>query len=246
MNYQVISTLDCWRCAQDSDIKNIDVSMEIWSCTILLLHWRNSKIFFDGSQSKSYDRRIFWHQWKSSSVGGCVASPQVDPSIFIGMNRYSDASIPRFLCGLVKSSHIWTSKLSALVWVYQWFFILFPNYKPCTNFSITTSPESSVNTVTPVHIGTLICSSYYGRNGDTVRSSKVNDIGQKLDPKQWVSSWLSISVADALQITLSWFLCTLSIIWGSPQLMLNTTLFKFYSGTRSYSKVFVTRFSRRS
>ena len=49
-------------------------------------------------------------------------------------------------------------KLSALVWVYQQFFILFPNHKPCPNSSITTYPESSVKSVTLVNIGTLICS----------------------------------------------------------------------------------------
>ena len=124
------------------------------------------------------------------------------------------------------------------------FSILFPNHKPCPNSSIATSTESSFKAVTPVHIGTFVCFAYSGWNGDTVHSSKVNDIGQELAPKQWVSAWFSISVANALQITLSWFVCTLIIIWHSPVLMLNTTLFKFSLGTRSASQVFVTRFPR--
>ena len=135
-------------------------------------------------------------------------------------------------------------KILALVWVYQWFSILFPNHKPCPNSSITTSPESSVKAVAPVHIGTFICSAYSGINGDTVQSSEVNDIGWNLDPKQWVSAWLSISVADALQITLYWFLCTLLIIRRLPVLVLNTSLFKFPSGIMSAIQVFVTRFHR--
>ena len=77
-----------------------------------------------------------------------------------------------------------------------------------------------------------------------MHSSNLNDIGQKLSPKQWLSALLSISVAGALQITLSWFLCTFLIIRRSPVLMLNTALFKFSSGTRSASQVFVTRFPR--
>ena len=97
-------------------------------------------------------------------------------------------------------------KLSALVWVCQWFSILFINHKPCPNSIITTSPELSVKEVTPVHIRTLICSACSGRNGYTFQSSKVNDISLKLAPKQWIPAWFSISVADVLQITLSWFL----------------------------------------
>ena len=201
---------------------------------------------FDGSQSNSSDRRIFWHSWSSSSVGGCLTSPQVDPSIVIGMNRSSDDSIPIFLCGSVGLSHIWFPNFRHWFGFISDFSILFPNHKPCPNSSINTSPESGVKAVTPVHIGTFICSAYSGRNGDTVHSSKVNYNGQKLDPEQWVSAWLSISVADALQITLSWLLCILLIIRRSPVLMLNTALFTFSSGTRSASQVFVTRFPRLS
>ena len=64
------------------------------------------------------------------------------------------------------------------------FSILFPNHNPFPNFSITHSLESSVNEVTTVQICTLICSTYSRRNGDTVHSSKVNDIGQMLASKQ--------------------------------------------------------------
>ena len=56
------------------------------------------------------------------------------------------------------------------------------------NSIITASPESSVKSVTPVHRGTFICYAYSGRNGYTVHSSEVNDIGIKLAPKQWISS----------------------------------------------------------
>ena len=109
------------------------------------------------------------------------------------------------------------------------FSILFPNHKPCPKSSITTYPESSVKAVTPVNLGTFICSTYYGRHWYKLHSSKVNDIGQTLAPKQWVSACLSISVANDLQIILSWFLCTLLIIRWSPVLMLNPILFTFSS-----------------
>ena len=51
-------------------------------------------------------------------------------------------------------------------------------------------------------------------------------------------------MADALQITLSWFLCTLLIICWLPVLMLNIDLFTFSSRKRSSSQVFVTRLPR--
>ena len=70
----------------------------------------------------------------------------------------------------------------------SYFYILFTNHKPFPNSNITTSPESSVKAVTPVHIGKFICSAYHGRNVDTVKSSKVNDTGRKLAPNQWVSA----------------------------------------------------------
>ena len=100
----------------------------------------------------------------------------------------SDVSIPSFLCGLVGSSHILIPNFWHWFGFISDFHILFPNHKPCTNSSITIYPESSVNVVTPVHIGTFTCSVYSGRNGYKVHSSKVNDIGQKLTPKQWVSA----------------------------------------------------------
>ena len=154
----------------------------------------------------------------------------------------SYASIPSFLFGSVGSSHIWIPNFWHWFGCISNFSMLFPNHKPFPNSSITTSPESSVKSVTPVHIGRFIYSAYSGRNGDTVHSSEVNDIGQKLAPKQWVSAWLSISVPNALLITLSWFLCTLLIIWRPPVFMLNMALFTFSSGTSSDIQVFVTRF----
>ena len=161
--------------------------------------------------------------------------PQVNPYINIGTDRYYDTSITRFLCGLVGSSHIWIPNFQHWFGFISDFSVLFPNHKPCTKSSITTPTESSVKKVTPVHISTLICYAYSKRNGDKVKPSKVNDIGRKLAPKQWVSEWFSISGADALQITLSWFLCTLLIIRRSPVLMLHTALFLFSSGIMSAS-----------
>ena len=160
-------------------------------------------------------------------------------SIFIGINRTSDVSIPIFLCGSVRSSHIWNPNFQHLFGFISDFSILFTNDKPCTKSSIATSPESSVNTVTHVFIGTFICSIYSVRNVDTVQSSKVNDIVQKMSQKQWVSAWLSISVAYAIQITLSLLLCTSLIIQWFPVLMLNTFLSISSSVTRSASQVFV-------
>ena len=99
--------------------------------------------------------------------------------------------MPRFLASYVNWSghHIFESHTFVIgLGLSVIFFILFPNYMPCPNSSIATSSESSVNKITPVHIGTFICSAYYSRNGYTVNSFKVNDIGRMLDPKQWVSS----------------------------------------------------------
>ena len=148
--------------------------------------------------------------------------------------------------------HVWVirfiayldPKLSALVGFISYFSILFPNNKPWPNSSITTSPESSVKVLTPVQIGIFTCSIYYGSNGDTLHSSKVNDIGQKFSPKQWLSELLSISVADSLQITLSFFLFTLLINRRSLVLMFNTVIFTFSSGTICASYDIVTRFPR--
>ena len=53
--------------------------------------------------------------------------------------------------------------------------VIFSSYLQTTSLVQTPvlppPPESSVKAVTPVHIGTLIYSSYYGRNGDTLKSS---------------------------------------------------------------------------
>ena len=212
MSYQVISTLDCWRWAWESSLNNIDILIKIWTCPIFLLHWRNFSFFLNGYQSNSSDSIIFWHSRSFSSVWGCVTIPQVYTYIFIGMNSSSDASIPSFLRGLFGSSYIWIPNFRHWFGFISDFSIPFPNHNPCPNSSITTSNESSVKEVTHVHLGIFICFAYSGSNGDTVHSSEVNEIGQKLAPKQWVSSWLSISLANALQITLSWFLFTLIII----------------------------------
>ena len=95
-----------------------------------------------------------------------------------------------------------------------------------------------------MHIDILICSAYYGRNGDTFNSSEVNIIGHNLATKQWVSELFYISVANAIQITLSWFLCSLLIIWRFSVLVLTIPLFTFYSGKGSASQYFLTMFPR--
>ena len=82
-------------------------------------------------------------------------SPQVDPYIFIGINRSHDASIPNFLCGSVGSLHICILIFCHWFGFISYSFILFPDHKPCPNSSIITSPELCVNTLTPVHIGIL-------------------------------------------------------------------------------------------
>ena len=171
-------------------------------------------------------------------------SPKVDPSIFIGTNRSYDASIPSFLCRLVGSLHIWIPNFWHWFGFISDFSILFTNHKPCTNSSITTSPESSAKAVKPLHICTFICSDYSGSNRYIVQSSDVNDIGQNCVPKQRESVWLSISVDDAIQITLSLFWCTLWIIGQSLVLILNTVMFSFLSGKRSVSQDIVTRLPR--
>ena len=183
MNYLGISTLYLPGCAWDSALKNIDASMKILTFPILLLHWRYFKKIFDGSQSHSYGRIILWTLCSRLSVVGCVTSPQADPYIFIGINRSSDSSILSFIYGSVGSLHIWIPNFWPWFGVISNFSILFPNHRPCLNSSITASPESSVNVVTPVHIGTFICSVYSVRNVNTVHSSEVNDIVRKLSPK---------------------------------------------------------------
>ena len=243
MDSWVISTIDCWRCVWDSSLNNIDILMKIWTCTVVL-HWRNFKQMLWWTPIKF----IWWENLLT--LIELIVSMRVhhEPTSWsLHCNWYEqvfwclNSQLPMWI---VLITAYLNPKLLALVWVYQWFSILFPNHKPCPNYSITTYPESSVKAVTPVHIGTFICYEYSGRNGNTVQSSEVSDIGRNLAPKQWVSAWLPILVANALQVTLSWFLCTLLIIQRSPILMLNTALFKFSSGTRSPSQVYVTRFPR--
>ena len=83
---------------------------------------------FDESQSNSYSRRIHWQSWSSWSVGWCMMSPQINPSVAIWMNRSSDASFPNFLCESVRLLHICIPNF------WHWFPfigdlpILFPNH----------------------------------------------------------------------------------------------------------------------
>ena len=170
--------------------------------------------------------------------------PQVDNSIVIGVKRYYDASIPNFFFGSVSSLHICIPHFWHWFGFISSFSLISQNHKPCPNSSIITSPGFSGNEVTPVQIGILTWSVYYEMNGDTLRSSKMSDIDQKFYPKQWVSSWFSIPVADALQITFSWFLCNLLITPRSLVLILNSVIFSFSSGTSSASQDFETHFPR--
>ena len=170
--------------------------------------------------------------------------PQVDTSIAIWIKISPDALIANFLCGSVGSSHIFIPKFRHWIRLISDFCIRFPDHKPYQNSNITTFAESIFNAVTPVQVGVFTCSVYYVRKRDTVQSSEVNDIGKKFVPKQWVSVWFSISVADAIQITLSLFLFTLWIIGRSLVLVLNTVIFKFISGKRSGSQDIVTQLPR--
>ena len=128
---------------------------------------------------------------------------KVDPSTVTGMNISYDTSIPKFLYGSVGSLYICIPN------VWYWFgfivdfYIVLLNHKPWPNFSMTTCPESSFNAVKMVKIDIFTYYEYYGSNGDTIHSCKVNDTKQKISPKQWVSELLSISVAGSLQINLS-------------------------------------------
>ena len=78
---------------------------------------------------------------------------QVHISIATGMKRYSDTSIPNFLCLSVDSLHICIPKFLHWFGFISDFSILFPNHKPLPKPSINTSPEFSVNSVTSVQIG---------------------------------------------------------------------------------------------
>ena len=77
-----------------------------------------------------------------------------------------------------------------------------------------------------------------------MHSSNVNDTGKIVVPKKWVSKWFSISLTDALQITLSWFLCNLLIIQWSLVLMLKTVLVPFQSGKGYVSQDLVMSYPR--
>ena len=80
---RAISTLYRWRCAWDSAINNIYVSMQIWTCPILLLHWINSRkiLWWIPIKYIWYENLLTLKDF--SSVGGCVTIPQVDYSIVI-------------------------------------------------------------------------------------------------------------------------------------------------------------------
>ena len=122
MDSWVISTLYCWRCAWDSALNNIDVSMKIWTCPILLLHWRNFKQILWWIQIKF----IWWENlltFVEIVVSRRVSDEPTSLSfhchwyeqVFWWLNYQLPMWIGRFIAYL-------NPKLLALVWVYQWFF----------------------------------------------------------------------------------------------------------------------------
>ena len=156
--------------------------MKIWTCPILLLHWRNFKQillwipikFVSWENLLTFMDLVFSRRLRGDTISW-------------SFHFYWYEQV--FWC-LNSQLHMW------IIWVNIWipnfwhwfgfisdFSILFTNHKPCPNSSITTSPESSIKLVTPVHLGTSICSSYYGRNRDPVHSSEVNNIVSKVGSK---------------------------------------------------------------
>ena len=69
------------------------------------------------------------------------------------------------------------------------------------------SPSAVSQAVAPVHISTLLVDPRSSTKGLTVHCKSFHAIGLKLDPKQWVSAWLSDS--DRVQLKLSSFSLTL-------------------------------------
>ena len=130
-------------------------------------------------------------------------SPQVDTSVSIGIKRSVYASITSFLCGSAGSSPIFIPKCCHGFGLTSDFSMQLPNHRPCQKSRIMNSPESSGKIVTSLQICMFTCSKYSRRKRYTVHSSNVNDIGRMFLPKQLVSTWLYISVAGYLQITLS-------------------------------------------
>ena len=89
--------------------------------------------------------------------------PQVYPSIVIGINISSGASITNFMCGSVGSSNIFLPEIMHFFGLMSDFYIRLTNHKPYRNSNITTYPESSENSVTLVQIVIFTCSEYFGR-----------------------------------------------------------------------------------
>ena len=83
--------------------------------------------------------------------------PQIDPCVSKGIKRSSDSLINNFLCGLFGYLHIFIPKFWHLFGLMSDFSMWFPNHRYFRNSRITTSLESSANTVMPGHIGMLAC-----------------------------------------------------------------------------------------
>ena len=119
MNWRVISTLNCvW----ESPLDNIDVLMQIWTCPILLLHWRNVKKIVWWIPIK-----FIWLENPLTFMDHIVSRRVCDnPSswsfyfhwgdqVFWCLNYQISMCIGRFIAYL-------NPKITALVWFYQWFF----------------------------------------------------------------------------------------------------------------------------
>ena len=68
-----------------------------------------------------------------------------------------------------------------------------PNHRPCPNWRIIVSPESSSTAVAAVHMGISYSESYSDKLGETEQTSDVKEMTRKFFPKHVVSAWLSIS-----------------------------------------------------
>ena len=134
MNSQSISTLDSRRCAWDSSLNNMYVSIHLWTCRILLLHGINFKQILWWIPIK-----FIWLENILTFMDIVVSRRVCDYPTSLSFHFHWDKK--DFWC---LNSHLpmWISqviaylkpKLSALFWFYQWFF--HPIYKPQALYKI--------------------------------------------------------------------------------------------------------------
>ena len=134
-------------------------------------------------------------------------------------------------------------KLSALVWVYQWF--LHPISKPQAFSKLQyyhlpwiKCQSSNTRAYSCIHLFWIFYEEW--RHIAFLQSewywSKVGSKTMGISMIVHFSGWCPPNILVLI-------LCNLLIIQRKPVLMLNTALFTFPSGTRSASQFFVTRFS---